>query len=501
MRAGNTESFQEVAALDMGSNSFHLVVARLDGGTVKVVDRVRETVRLAAGLDDQGCLTADAEEAALVALERLGQRLRELPTGSVRAVGTNTLRQARNSKEFLRRASAALGHDVEVISGYEEARLIYLGVAHSIADDGAQRLVVDIGGGSTEFILGRGFVPEIMESLHMGCVSLTDAYFPDGAISKKRMQKAMLAAERELEPIRERFRKQGWQRALGASGTIKAIDSVLEANGWSEQGITAAGLKKLRKAVIDAGSIGKLNLKGLSERRAQVLPGGLAVLSGAFEALGIERMEYADGALREGALYDLLGRIRHEDVRARTVEAMAERYHVDRAQVASVRATALDFLAQARGAWQLGDEHNERLLSWAAELHEIGLDISHSGYHKHGAYIISHADMAGFSREEQRLLAALVGVHRRKFRNKAFDELPGDWARAGRRLAVLLRMAVVLQRGRHQDTLPDIGLTVREDKVGLRFPAGWLDDHPLAAADLDEEASFLAGGGFELSFA
>jgi exopolyphosphatase/guanosine-5'-triphosphate,3'-diphosphate pyrophosphatase len=501
MRSGDKQSFQEVAALDMGSNSFHLVVARLDNGSVKVVDRVRETVRLAAGLDEQGNLTEAAEENALASLERLGQRLRELPAGSVRAVGTNTLRQARNSKEFLRRASAGLGHEVEVISGYEEARLIYLGVAHSLADDGAQRLVVDIGGGSTEFILGRGFEPEVMESLHMGCVSLTNAHFPDGGLTKKRMQKAILAAQRELEPVRGAFRQRGWQRVLGSSGTIKAIDSVLEANGWSCGGITSDGLKKLRKAVINAGSIEKLKLKGLSERRAQVLPGGLAVLSGAFEALGIDRMEYADGALREGALYDLLGRIRHEDVRGRTVAAMASRYHVDWTQVGSVRATALDFLGQVREPWGLTDELNERLLRWAAELHEIGLDISHSSYHKHGAYIVSYADMAGFSREEQRLLAALVRAHRRKFASKAFDDLPGEWARAGRRLAVLLRLAVVLRRGRNEQSLPQVTLHVADDRIRVSFPSGWLDEHPLAAADLDEEAGFLAAAGFELDFA
>jgi exopolyphosphatase/guanosine-5'-triphosphate,3'-diphosphate pyrophosphatase len=493
-----TPTFQGVAALDMGSNSFHMIVARLDGGSVKVVDRLRETVRLAAGLDDNGNLTAEAEEAALESLERLGQRLREFPPGSVRAVGTNTLRQARNSREFLRRASEALGHDVEVISGYEEARLIYLGVAHSLADDGAERLVVDIGGGSTEFILGRGFEPEVMESLHMGCVSLTNRYFPNGEINKKQMQRAVLTAQRELEPIQGRFRRHGWQRALGSSGTIKAIDSVLQAHGWSEKGITPGGLKKLRKAIIDAGRIDKLKLSGLSERRAQVLPGGVAVLSGAFEALGIELMEYADGALREGALYDLLGRIQHEDVRAGTVAAMAQRYHVDLNQVDGVRQTALALLDQVRQDWGLVDELNDRLLTWGAELHEIGLDISHSGYHKHGAYIVSHADMAGFSREEQRLLAALVRAHRRKFANKAFDGLPADWARAGRRMAVILRLAVVLRRGRSEEALPDIALSVDGDKLTLRFPEGWLEAHPLAAADLEEEAGFLAGGGFQL---
>lgn len=501
MRAGETSSFREVAALDLGSNSFHMVVARVDGDSVKVVDRLKETVRLASGLDEAGHLTADAEQGALAALERLGQRLNEFPAGSVRAVGTNTLRRARNSQDFLKRASAALGHEVEVISGYEEARLIYLGVVHSLADDGAERLVVDIGGGSTEFILGVGFDSKIMESLEMGCISLTQAHFPGGEITKKRMQRAVLAAQRELEPVQERFRQRGWQRVLGASGTIKAIDSVLQANGWSAHGINANGLKKLRKAVIDAGRIDKLGLKGLSERRAQVLPGGLAVLSGAFEALGIEQMEYADGALREGALYDLLGRIRDEDVRGGTVAAMADRYHVDWNHVDGIRQTALALLDQVRQDWELEDALNERLLTWAAELHEIGLDISHSGYHKHGAYIVTYADMAGFSREEQRLLAALVRGHRRKFPKGAFDELPGDWARAGRRLAVLLRLAVVLRRGRNEHALPAFKLSANRDKLRLTFPGGWLEGHPLAAADLEEEAEQLTHGGFKLSVA
>ncbi|HKJ96044.1 MAG TPA: exopolyphosphatase [Gammaproteobacteria bacterium] len=501
MRSGNAAQFDQVAAIDLGSNSFHMVVARVVDGELKVVDRIRETVRLAAGLGEDKLLDRAAFGRAIEALERFGQRLREFPAGSVRAVGTNTLRKARNGRELLAAAGEALGHEIEVISGYEEARLIYLGVAHSLADDGRPRLVIDIGGGSTEFIIGDGFTPRYMESLHMGCVSLTQRFFPDGQITKKRMAEAELAARQQLEPVEQQFLRRGWEREVGASGTIKALEGVIFQAGWSARGITPDGLKRLRKALISAGHIDKLNLKGLSERRAQVIPGGFAVLAGAFDALDIERMEFADGALREGALYDLRGRIWHEDVRARSVRALAERYHVDSEQAARVEETACMLLSQVRESWGLSDEIDDQILRWAAHLHEIGLDISHSQYHKHGEYIAAYSDLAGFSREEQRTLAVLVRTHRRKFPSSLFADLPAGWGETARRLAVLLRLAVLFHRGRSDQPLPPVSLTADGDRVQLSLEGGWLDSHPLLAADLREEADALAGGGITLSYA
>lgn len=489
----------EVAAIDLGSNSFHMVVARVEGAGLKVVDRLREPVRLAAGLDADKRLDPAAVERALACLERFGQRLRELPAGAVRAVGTNTLRKARDRRAFIAAAGRALGHKVEVVSGYEEARLIYLGVAHSVADDGDRRLVMDIGGGSTEIIIGERFAPRRMESLHMGCVSATAGHFSDGAITAARLERAELAAQRELEPVAEAFRELGWYRAVGASGTIRAIARTLRESGWDDGGITPKGLARLRKALLKAGHVDRLDLKGLGAERAQVIPGGFAVLAGAFAQLGVERMEAADGALREGLLYDLLGRIRHEDVRSASVIGLARRYHADSGHAGRVETTALYLLGQVAGSWQLPEGTPARMLGWAAQLHEVGLDISHSQYHKHGAYIVGWSDLAGFSRDEQQVLATLVRAHRRKFPLGQFRDLPGDWSEQAMCLAVLLRLAVVLHRGRSARPLPAVTLSASGRELALGFPGGWLERHPLAGADLEEEAAYLARAGFRLA--
>ncbi|KAF0280617.1 MULTISPECIES: exopolyphosphatase [Spiribacter] len=488
----------EIAAVDLGSNSFHMIIARPDESGLRTHDRLRESVRLAAGLDAEKRLSADARARALACLERFGQRVRELPEGAVRAVGTNTLRQSRNSRAFLREAEQALGHPIQIVSGYEEARLIYLGVAHSIADDEDRRLVMDIGGGSTEFIIGEHFVPREMESLHMGCVSTTQRFFSDGVITDKRLRQAEIAARRELEPIADRYRRLGWERAIGASGTIRAIERCLRENGWTAGGIDPKGLQKLRRALVKAGDIKRLKLDGVNASRAEVLPGGLAVLLGAFQQLGLEQMEAADGALREGLLFDLIGRIRHADVRTASVRAMAERYHVDQDQARRVATLADSLRGEVATDWGLATPAARDTLQWAAWVHEIGLDISHSQYHKHGEYIVRHSDLAGFAREEQQLLATLIRAHRRKFPRNAFRELPEDWQTASVRLAVLLRLAVTLQRARSDEPLPALTLKAAGRKLTVRFPAGWLDDNPLVEADLSEEAGFLEAAGFRL---
>ncbi|MCS4503720.1 Exopolyphosphatase [wastewater metagenome] len=490
---------REVAAVDLGSNSFHLVVARVHDGHLTVLDRLREPVRLAAGLTAEKGLDTAARERALACLARFGQRLQPLPPEAVRIVGTNTLRSARAATAFVEEAEALLGHEIEVISGFEEARLIYLGVAHSLAEGGERRLVVDIGGGSTELVLGERLVPGYMESLHMGCVSFTQRFFPDGRITRRAMEEARMAALMELEPVQGHFLARGWDRAVGASGTIRAIAGALREQGWTDGTVTFAGLQRLTKALCKAGSLDDIDFKGVSQRRAQVLPGGVAVLGAVFEALGIEGMEAADGALREGVLYDLVGRIRHQDVREATVEALAARYHVDVAHARRVERTATALLCDVAAEWALEDAAAARMLAWAAWLHEVGLDISHSQYHKHGAYILHYSDMPGFSREEQVKLAALVRVHRRKFAASAFRDLHGERARRARGLAVLLRLAVLLHRGRGAAALPAVRLAAEgADRLRLTFPEGWLDDYPLAAADLAAEQDYLASAGVEL---
>ncbi|WJW76854.1 exopolyphosphatase [Thiohalobacter sp. IOR34] len=477
-----------------------MIVAQRQDGRLQVLDRLREPVRLAAGLNAEHRLDAAARERALACLERFGQRLRELPSANVRAVGTNTLRRANRDGAFLEEAQAALGHPIEVISGVEEARLIYQGVAHGIAaDDGEQRLVMDIGGGSTELIVGEGFRALDLESLYMGCVGMSRRFFDDGLISKERMREAVLAAQLELKTVRRRFRRLGWSKAIGASGTIKAVREIIRAEGWDD-GISAEGLKHLRKALLAAGHVDALRLAGLVEDRRQVLPGGVAILLAAFESLGIERMLVSPGALREGLLYDLLGRIEHSDIREATVLAMARRFQVDQAHAGRVEALALALFDALAGDWGLDPLQWRHWLHWAAQLHEVGLVVAHSQYHKHGAYLVAYSDMPGFSMSEQALLAALVRGHRRKFPRDECPALADPRAEAPRRLCILLRLAVLLLRGRPEDEPPRPRVRAEAGRLWLEFPPGYLDAHPLTRADLKQERKRLAGIDFRLDY-
>ncbi len=487
-----------VGAVDLGSNSFHMVIARVIDRNLDILDRIKEPVRLGAGLNSRGQLRRSAQDVALECLRRFGQRLRDLDEHHVRAVGTNTLRQAKNSDEFLEAAREALGHQIEVVSGQEEARLIYLGVAHSVHDEGGRRLVIDIGGGSTECILGTGLEPLEGDSLYMGCVAWSERWFPGGAVDEKRMRRAVIAAMQELEPIYLHYRERGWDRCVGSSGTILSIAEILRGLGRSRDVIDREGLTILRDLVVAGGNVEHLRLEGLKDDRVPVFAGGLAILLAVFEAFGLETMTPSTGALREGLLYDLLGRMRHEDVRDRTIGRMADRYHVDVAQAERVERTALDFLESAAPGWRIEPEEARPVLRWAARLHEIGLAVRYSGYHKHGAYLLENSGMPGFSSDEQKLLAALIRGHRRKFVAGAFEHLgPGRRKRA-RRLCALLRLAVLLNRSRSPRPLPPVALSVERKRILLGFPPSWLEEHALTNADLEEERNRFREAGLEL---
>jgi exopolyphosphatase/guanosine-5'-triphosphate,3'-diphosphate pyrophosphatase len=475
-----------------------MVVARYSHGQLVIVDRLRESVRLAAGLDEQGRLSRESIGRALQCLERFGQRLSDMKAGSVRVVGTNTLRKAKRKGAFLDRAREALGHPIEIISGVEEARLIYLGVANTTPSESGHRLVVDIGGGSTELIIGESLAAKRLESLYMGCVSMSAQHFADGVITEKRMKRARTAAQLEIEPVMARFRRTEWDTAFGASGTMRSVADTLAAQGRPAGQVTRDGVEWLLGECLKTGETAKLKLPGLATDRQDILPGGLAILVELFDMLGIEALRVADGALREGLLYDLLGRLTDEDARARSVRAMEARFHVDGAQADRVEATALAFLRQVRTDWKLDEPLAELVLRWAARLHEVGLDIAHSHYHKHGAYLLQHADLPGFPREEQSLLAALVGSHRRKLNVPQLEDLVPPWHVKAEFLIVLLRLAVLLHRGRGPRALPEIDLRPKGRSLECVFPKGWLEAHPLTAADLEQEAEFLRGAGFRL---
>ena len=491
-------AYDTYAAVDLGSNSFHMIVAREQEGQLHIVDRLREMIRLSAGLDDAKCLTLEAQNRALDCLQRFGQRVSGIPLGKLRAVGTNTLRSAHNSHVFLPRAEQALGHPIEIISGMEEARLIYLGVAHSLAADDSKRLVVDIGGGSTEVIIGEGFAPLCMESLYMGCVSMTMRFFPRGEITAQAWKRAEIAAQVELEPIVTLYRQAGWDKAIGASGTVKAVRNVVQAMGWCENGISAAAMKKLVSALKQAGHFDKIQLNGLSEERRPVFAGGVAVLNGIFKALRIEHMEVSDGALREGLLYDLLGRMHHEDIRGSSVVALTKRFQLDLAQAARIEDTAKQLLSQVAKVWQLNIIEDGQWLSWATQLHELGLSIAHSHYHKHGAYIVQNADLSGFSQQEQAILAVLIRSHRRKFLKSQFETLPAKWQIRAQRLTILLRLCVLLHRSRSTTPIPNLDLKTKDNALTVVFPKDWLKKYSLTRADLEQEITYLAASGFTL---
>jgi exopolyphosphatase/guanosine-5'-triphosphate,3'-diphosphate pyrophosphatase len=492
------EGARPVAAIDLGSNSFHMVVGRPIGEQLSLIDRLRDPVRLAAGLDQEGRLDEETVARALSSLERMGQRLRDLPGARVRAIGTNTFRRAKRPRDLLRRASAALGFPIEILSGVEEARLIHLGVSQDLPRIDGRRLVVDIGGGSTELVLGQGFRPIYLDSHQMGCVTYTRTFFGDGKLTRERFRKAELAAKLELESMFRRFIERGWEEAVGSSGTIKSVALALDTRGVTQGEITLAGIKKLRKHMISAGKIKALELPELPPDRVQVLAGGLAILRAVFEKMEIESMRAVKAALREGVLYDLLGRIRQEDVRDRTIRSLSERYHVDEDHADRIQRCALRCLRQVAQSWELEDEENTQLLSWAAQLHEIGLALSFSSFHKHGAYLVENSDMPGFSRQDQQRLAHLIRSQRRKLFLSPFEELAKPWDERLPRLALLLRIAVRLNRMRSRAPLPHFRLERTEEGLAITLPEDWLNAHPLTRADLEDEALVLKSAGLRL---
>lgn len=494
-------SAEVIAAVDLGSNSFHMIVGELRHGQLAIIDRLRETVRLAEGLSSNGDLTDDARIRALDCLSRFGERLRAMRAASVRAAGTSTIRRTREDSTFITDAETALGHPIEVISGIEEARLIYTGVLHSMPPNDGLRLVLDVGGGSTELILGQGTHTLVLESLHMGCVSMTERFFGDGRITRQAFERARTAARLELRPVKAFFRNSTDIEAIGTSGTIISTEVVARQLGYVESSdLTLVAVEQLIELVLEFDTITELSLAGLSDRRAQVWPGGLAILAELLGVLRIPKLRISDGALREGLLYDLLGRLQHEDARERSVKAMSARYHVDVAQANRVAATANLLREQCAERWRLDAPLLVKMLDWSAQLHEIGLDISHGGFHRHGAYVAEYADMPGFPRAEQRFLASLIGSQRHQINTRYQKQLPSSWQVSALRLTMLLRLAVLLNRSRSDLELPTIIVTAGDQSIDLCFDPEWLQANPLTVADLVREQGYVQQVGYELLF-
>lgn len=488
---------EQFAAIDLGSNSFHMVVARAEEHALTVVDREREMVRIAAGLDENNKIIAAASDRALACLSRFGERLRGLEADNVRVVGTNALRVATNSKQFIASAEQALGFSIEIISGFEEARLVYLGAAQTLQGDRGRRLVVDIGGGSTEIIVGEKSDALFLESLYLGCVSTSERFFPGDEYNEQRMRRAIFSAQLELEPNIAALRSFAAEDFIGTSGTARAIDNVLRENGWSDTGITLDGLERLVKKIIKAGNLDKLKLSGLSEERRPVFAGGVAVMMAVFRALDLRFMRVSEGSLREGVLHDLIGRVLYEDRRAVTVFELMKRHHIDLAQGKRVRHTTLMLFDQIKRQGLLKRER--RLLGWAAQLHEIGLMIAHSQYHQHGGYLVQNMDLPGFSRQEQGALSIMVRLHRRKYQPELIEDNVYVRSDALDVMTRLLRLAVLLNRGRMPMELPPMRLQLTEaSALVLEISEPWLDDHPLTEADLEQEVEMQSAVGKEL---
>ncbi|MEM9257517.1 MAG: Ppx/GppA phosphatase family protein [Pseudomonadota bacterium] len=487
-----------LAAVDLGSNSFHLIIARIDHGELRPTQTLSEKVQLGAGLED-GKLSRAAIGRGLAALERFAQLLQSIEPDRLRVVGTNALRRARNRREFIEPARRILGAPIEVIYGREEARLVYLGAAHTIADDARSRLVVDIGGGSTEFAIGERFEPRKLESLQMGCVTYSKDCFPNERLTKRNYKKAYERACVEVSHISKTFGRHQWVEAVGSSGTLQAIEGLLVAQEWSEASIDRKGLKQLRKRLLRYERFEDIDLAGLSPARRSVIAAGLAIAEAVFDVLDIDEMRSSPGALREGVIYDLVGRLRHEDVRERSVSALRQRYHVDEDTAQMVGRRARMLFDAARKAWKLNRSDGELLL-WAGLTHEIGKAISHKGFHRHGAYLLRNSDLPGFSQQEQEDMATLVAAQHGKIRPELFvDTDDADLPRL-QRLIALLRLAAVFKYVEQLEQLP--AFTIKATSVTLRlvFPKDWLKQHPLTEKELSEQRHAFQRLGLRLQF-
>lgn len=492
--------YELIAAVDLGSNSFRLQVGRVVDDQIYPLDSLKDPVRLASGLTADKMIDQAAQDRAIAALAVFGERLRGFAPEAVRAVATNTLRVAKNAPDLLPRLEAALGFPIEIIAGREEARLIYIGAAHCLPPADHKRLVVDIGGGSTEFIIGRQFEPQLLESLYMGCVSYTGRFFPHGQVDKKRLREAEVAAGKEIQTIAHDYQRLGWTEAVGSSGTARAIADVLELNALNPgglTGITREGLERLRAILLKAGSAEAMPLEGLRNDRTPVLAAGIAIMNAIFETLGLERMTYSDGALRLGVLYDLLGRFHHHDMRDASVASFMRRYQVDLWQAQRVEQTAVEifsYLNEHPAKRQSSDYENDgHFLRWAAKLHEIGISIAHNGYHKHGAYILTFADMPGFSKKDQARLALLVLGHRGKLdKVTALPKSDVNWL-----LILALRLAALFHRSRTDQARLPYRVAMGDKGIALELPAEWLAANPLTAAALADEIQAWQRAGLE----
>ena len=475
-----------LAAVDLGSNSFRLEIGRYEHGQIHRTEYLKETVRQGNGLDESRNLTPEAMQRGWDCLARFGERLAGIRKAQVRAVATQTLREARNREVFLARAYGVLGFPIDVISGREEARLIYRGVAHLLPQSDERRLVVDIGGRSTELILGQQFDAKVVESYRVGSVAWSMKYFSQGDFTAAAFERAEVAAKAVLDKAVTAYRPGSWDLAYGSSGTIGAVADILGAAGGDAGIINRDGLDWLRDRLLAARSADHVKLDGMKEDRRAVIGGGISVLLAVFDLLEIDEMHAAQGALRHGVLYDLLDREHGEtDIRSITVQRLATKFGADPAQAQRVGQVTCHLLRQLRAGEDSADElaRRERKLGWAAQLHEIGSRISHSDYHKHGAYILDNADAPGFAQPELHRLSLLVLGHRGKLRKLEADFEDELFVHQ----LLCLRLAVILCHARRDPDLKGLQLRAANHQLMLNLRSDWAENYPQSAHLLREE--------------
>ena len=484
-----------LGAVDLGSNSFRVEIGQVHGDRITTQSYWKETIRLAGGFDENGAITPAAQAKALAALARFRERLGNLPQDRVRAVGTQAMRAATNSAEFLQKAEAALGYRIDILSGHEEARLVFNGCARTLPPSEKRRLIVDIGGASTELIIGQGLEADRCESFRIGCVNTSIKFFRDGRLSAKAIDRAVLACQAELEESITRFGAGNYDEAFGSAGTFGALADIVQAMGWSNDGtVTPEHLERIRKLLIEAKDIRNIRFEGLKEDRREVIAGGLAVLLAVYRTLGVSTMRHASGALRGGLLYDLLGRVSDRDTRDITVESMMTAARIDRKQAVRVADITGKIYAMLRPDASPDDL---KYVRWGALLHEVGMNISSSRYHRHSWYVVSNADMPGFGRRDQDIMATFVLSQRgnlKKVENALGTVISFEAAFA-------LRLAVIFAHARRPVDLPLMSVERNGPRsLTMKLDGVWLNAHPLTDVLLKEESSAWAKIDRQITF-
>jgi exopolyphosphatase/guanosine-5'-triphosphate,3'-diphosphate pyrophosphatase len=473
-----------------------MLMVKQVAGSVQVIARIKRKVRLASGLDEDFFLNQVAMARGWECLALFAERLQDIPRENIHIVATATLRLATNAADFVKHAQTILNHQINIISGEEEARMIYLGVAQTSNCD-SNRLVIDIGGASTEVIIGNGFKPLELNSLNIGCVTFLERYFADNLINTANFEGAIDGACKVLESIKDDYFNIGWQSAVGASGTVQAIQEILVSQGHAEE-LTLERLESIKEQAIACGTLDKLDIEGLVPERRLVFVSGLSILMGIFKTLKVERMTLAGGALREGVLYGLLMNMQHTDIRSRTLNSLLIRHHIDDKHAVIVAEVAANCAKKLKDSWNLDEFEGLDILNSAALLHELGLIVDYRKYHHHGAYILNQTELPGFSRAQKKLLTALVSNHREGIDQTLIGKQTMTSCQLAQRLTRILRVAVILSMRRLDDALPAVSVASNGDELSITLPKGWLEAHPLMRTELELEIEEQGKAGWTL---